>query len=169
MANLKNLPDVAILGALAVIVVGTFVAAHNYQPRNRYGITTGLKDFYEDFRYPSKLVPRPTGKKEMFQGESAEMMFKVKPGCTYEGNVLGSNDGDSDTISVYADDANVLTYTTKAIRKQGRGWYEPQFSPKFRFTTSNNTAIIKIHIDSADKYGTSPDRIRIKPISEVKK
>ena len=110
-------------------------------------------------------IPHPKTK-EMHQGESSEVIADVNRGCAYSVYVSGSNDGPSDRISVYADDIKIGTYTTQSMSLGGRGWYVRQDSPSFNFTTTSDTIRLKVHIDSADSYGTSPNRFIVSRAAE---
>lgn len=111
------------------------------------------------------FIPHPTTK-EMKQGESSEVTAEVRKSYAYDTHVVGYNDGPSDRISVYADDVKIGSYNTQAIKKGGRGWYISQSSPTFRFIPSNDVVRLKVHIDSADSYGTSPRRFYVNRVIE---
>jgi len=106
----------------------------------------------------------------MYSGEtSSEVTGEVRKGLPYDVWVRGSNDGDSDRISIYADDVKIGSYSTQAIREGGDGWYVNQYSPKFNFTPSNDAVRLKVHIDSADSYGTWPYEFNLERAAEQTK
>jgi len=123
----------------------------------------------EEIKGYRRFIPRPKFKKEMFEGESAEATLFVKKNYLYEGLIDFSNDGKKDTISVYADGVPKLTFETEDNSNSGKGWYEHKYSPKFSFTTSGHFVKLKVHIDSADKYGTSPNWFLVTPVRELSK
>ncbi len=97
----------------------------------------------------------------MFRGETADAIVDVDNGRAYDLILRCTNDGDSDRLSIYADDVKIGEYVTRAIRTGGNGWYTSQESPAYRFIATNNKAVIKVHVDSADKWGVWPKMIKV--------
>lgn len=155
--TLKNIvfAGVASLTMLANMGCENPLSPSGPRPNNGQGVDSFTIDFNQG---------------HMYSGEtSSEVTGEVRKGMLYDVWVRGSNDGDSDRISVYADDVKVGTYSTEAIREGGNGWYVNQYSPRFNFIPSNDAVRLKVHIDSADSYGTWPYEFNLECVAGSEK
>lgn len=100
-------------------------------------------------------------------GEEREAQAEVKPNVNYNVKISGQNDGPSDQISIWVDNVKIGTYNTLGISRGGNGWWGyASDSPSFPFVPTKSPITIKVHVDSADKYGTAPDTIYVDIISK---
>ena len=74
--------------------------------------------------------------------------------------MICSNDGDSDTINIYADNNKIGEYSTEENRFNGNGWYVDQTAGPYSFTTSSNTCVLEVTTET-DSWGTWPKSLHI--------
>ena len=115
---------------------------------------------------PINNFSKSFGQGHMYEGEIAEVIPRVDSGYSYDVYITGSNDGDADIISVFADNVQIGCYTTDVVRLGGNGWYVDQTSPTFRFTASSDIVSLAVRIDDADSYGTWPQTITGNKVTE---
>jgi hypothetical protein len=109
-------------------------------------------------------VPKTTEYKitdsHMFTGDETGVYISVYTDVPCSVTVLGSNDGDSDRITVFKIENYIQTtlgtYDSVAQSDWGNDWYVDFYSPTYTFTPTSNLIILGVHIDKADSYGTWP-------------
>lgn len=139
------------------------------------GILTlsGCEDSEEDYSSnapTNSVVSRHVEKKSsnfkvyfgghMYNGERREQVAEVKSGAIYDVKMLCSNDGDSDTINVYADGNLICTYQTAENRLGGGGWYVDQLAQCQNFTAQADKATFSIET-TTDSWGTWPQYLEV--------
>lgn len=100
----------------------------------------------------------------MFDGDVKKTTARVKPGTTYRSKLICSNDGDSDTIKIYADGREICSYQTDENRMGGNGWYKDQTAKCRNFTASSTQAVFKVAV-STDEWGTWPKRLEVEELA----
>lgn len=102
---------------------------------------------------------------QIYAGNEVSLPFELETGKKYNIVIWGTNDGDSDSLTVFAMENEVRTtigtYTTLEQRWGGNGWWNEFPSPTFTFVPQQGSVIIGVHVNRADDYGTWPKAIEI--------
>ncbi len=96
----------------------------------------------------------------MFNGEKQLVTARVRAGQTYNVALLCSNDGDSDTINIYADGNSLGSYQTAENRLGGSGWYVDQRGYYQPFVAASDTVVFTIETKT-DSWGTWPKSLEL--------
>ncbi|MBM3247340.1 hypothetical protein FJZ17_02250 [Candidatus Pacearchaeota archaeon] len=93
-------------------------------------------------------------------GEIITETAQVVRGANYNVFLWCSNDGDSDRISIEADNQVIGTYFTAENRMWGNGWYVNQRAGPFSFNAQSNNVVFEVYAQT-DGYGTWPKLLEV--------
>ena len=99
----------------------------------------------------------------MFDGERRQMTADVRPNSAYSVEMICSNDGDPDKITLCADGNTIGEYITAENRLGGNGWYRDQTAGPYSFTSTSNGVNLEVRTRT-DEWGTWPKELRISRI-----
>lgn len=99
----------------------------------------------------------------MYSGERKDVTVDLRAGRAYNVNLICSNDGDSDTINVYANGTKIGSYQTAENRMGGNGWYVDQNASIGQFTPSSDSVVFTIETIT-DSWGTWPKELEISEV-----